>query len=236
MCSCAARWLAYDYELWFHALAGEVRAHLVGARRSGCRRNAKGTAAQRPSLCWLRAKSALVLGDYGLPHRRWVMASALVMRADPVDPHACASGNLAASSTWRHWPRWCYWCRHGHTAYRRSRRGRGSGGLAEQCCQVIVEDCQCLVGVVGGLDIAGGEGAHDVTPRYPGAARSGPAAGIGAGSFHQVPGTPGTMSAMSTTAMMIRPVRTMACSLPVTPGSWPPPAAGSRCLLLTARR
>jgi len=49
------------------------------------------------------------------------------------------------------------------------RRGRGPGGLAEQCCQVIVEDCQCLAGVAGGLDIAGGEGAHDVTPRYPGA-------------------------------------------------------------------
>src|SRR6185437_13462897 len=32
------------------------------------------------------------------------MASALVMRADPVDLHACASGHLAASSTWRHWP------------------------------------------------------------------------------------------------------------------------------------
>jgi hypothetical protein len=39
---------------------------------------------------------------------------------------------------------------------------------------VIVEDCQCLAGVVGGLDIAGGEGAHDVTPGYPDTARSGP--------------------------------------------------------------
>jgi hypothetical protein len=72
--------------------------------------------------------------------------------------------------------------------------------------------------LVGGLDVAGGEGVYDVTPGYPGAARSGPAAGIGTGSFHRIPDTPSTRSAMSTTAMMIRPMRTMACSLPVTPG------------------
>ena len=72
--------------------------------------------------------------------------------------------------------------------------------------------------VAGGPGIAGGEGAHDVTPGYPGAARCGPAAGIGAGSFRWIPGTPGIMSAMSATAMMIRPMRTIACSLPVPPG------------------
>ena len=44
---------------------------------------------------------------------------------------------------------------------------------------------------------------------------------------------------MSTTAMMIRPMRgheTMARSLPVTRDSWPPRAAGSRCLLLSLHR
>ena len=35
--------------------------------------------------------------------------------------------------------------------------------------------------------------------------------------FHWIPGTPGTRSAMSTT-MMIRPMGTLACSLPVTLG------------------
>ena len=31
------------------------------------------------------------------------------------------------------------------------------GWVAGRCCQVIAEDCRCLAGVVGGLDIAGGE-------------------------------------------------------------------------------
>jgi len=31
------------------------------------------------------------------------MASALVVRADLVDLHACAAGNLTASSAWRRW-------------------------------------------------------------------------------------------------------------------------------------
>jgi hypothetical protein len=53
---------------------------------------------------------------------------------------------------------------------------------------------------------------------YPGAARSGLRRGIGAGSFRWIPGISGIPSAMSTTAMVIRPMRTMACSLPVTPG------------------
>ena len=55
------------------------------------------------------------------------------------------------------------------------------GWVSRQGCQVIAEDGRCLAGLSVGLDIAGGEGARDVTSRYPGAARSGPAAGIGAG-------------------------------------------------------
>jgi hypothetical protein len=35
---------------------------------------------------------------------------------------------------------------------------------------------------------------------------------------------------MSTTAMMIRPLKTMTRSLPVNRDSWPPRAAGSGCL------
>ena len=41
--------------------------------------------------------------------------------------------------------------------------------------------------VVGGRGITGGEAAHDVTPGYPGAARSGTAAGIGTGSYRWIP-------------------------------------------------
>jgi rod shape-determining protein MreB len=68
------------------------------------------------------------------------------------------------------------------------------------------------------IRVGGDEMDQAVTPGYPGAARSGPAAGIGTGSYRWIPATPGTRSAMSTTALMIRPIRTMACSLPVTPG------------------
>jgi hypothetical protein len=37
-------------------------------RAIGVSRECEGTAAKRPSLAGSRAKSALVLGDYGLPH------------------------------------------------------------------------------------------------------------------------------------------------------------------------
>ena len=48
------------------------------------------------------------------------------------------------------------------------------------------------------IRVGGDEMDRAVTPGYPGAARSGPAAGIGTGSYHWIPGT---RSAMSTTAM-----------------------------------
>jgi hypothetical protein len=78
--------------------------------------------------------------------------------------------------------------------------------------------------LASGLDVAGAEGAHDVTA--PGT-RVLPAPAlqlaVRAGGFHRIPGTPSTNSAMSTTAMMVRavmigPMRTMARSLPVNPG------------------
>jgi hypothetical protein len=69
------------------------------------------------------------------------------------------------------------------------------GWVSEQCGQVIVEDCQRLAAVVGGRGITGGEAAHDVTPGYPGAARSGLAAGIGTGSStgYPAPRAPGAL-------------------------------------------
>jgi len=77
--------------------------------------------------------------------------------------------------------------------------------------------------LAGGPGGAGAEGAHDVPSRYRGAA--GPARRLAwrTGGFHRIPDTSSTRSAMSTTAMMIRPlmigpIRTMARSLPVTPG------------------
>ena len=71
---------------------------------------------------------------------------------------------------------------------------------------VIVKPCQCEL--VGGLDVAGAEGAHGC--HRPGIrAVPGPASRLAlrADGFHRMPDTPSTrraMSAMSATAMMIR--------------------------------
>jgi hypothetical protein len=49
--------------------------------------------------------------------------------------------------------------------------------------------------LVRGLDTSREVKVLTISPlRYPGAARSGPAAGIFAGSFHQMPGTPSTIT------------------------------------------
>jgi hypothetical protein len=65
----------------------------------------------------------------------------------------------------------------------------------------------------------GGQGAHDVTDpgirAVPGPARR---LASGTGGFYRIPDTSSTRRVIRTTAMMIRPMRTMARSLPVTPG------------------
>ena len=50
--------------------------------------NGNGTAAQRPSLSGLKAKSALVLGDYGLPHHVISRTGALFAMQDTRWDHA----------------------------------------------------------------------------------------------------------------------------------------------------
>ena len=91
------------------------------------------------------------------------------------------------------------------------------GGLAGQGCQVIVEDCGCLAG----LSVA----AASREVKMPAMSRLGiralPGPACGGHWCRQLPldtRHSGIPSAMNTTAMMIRPMRTMACSLPVTPG------------------
>jgi hypothetical protein len=63
---------------------------------------------------------------------------------------------------------------------------------------------------VSGLDVAGAEGAHDVTAPVSGCSQIRPAAG---GARRQHPPDAGTASTMSTAMMMIRPMRSIACSL-----------------------
>jgi hypothetical protein len=65
----------------------------------------------------------------------------------------------------------------------------------------------------------GGQGAHDVTDPGIGAV-PGPARRLasGTGGFYRIPDTPSTRRVIRTTAMMTRPMRAMARSLPVTPG------------------
>jgi hypothetical protein len=64
----------------------------------------------------------------------------------------------------------------------------------------------------------GGQGALDVTDPGIRAARSGPAAGIGHRRLLPDTRHPSSRRVIRKTAMMIRPMRTMARSLPVTPG------------------
>jgi hypothetical protein len=70
----------------------------------------------------------------------------------------------------------------------------------------------------GGIDIAGGEGPRDGTAQYPGAARCGPAAGIGVGSFRWMPGDTGHSERDEHEGEDDQAGEDMACSVPVTPG------------------
>src|SRR6185437_14632964 len=73
---------------------------------------------------------------------------------------------------------------------------------------------------VSDLDGAGAEGVHYVTASVSGRSPVRPC------GWHCA--TPSTRSTISTTAMMIRPLKTMTRSLPVNRDSRPPRAAGSR--------
>jgi len=55
-------------DLGFRIAAGWGSVHLMGAGAFGRTGEWPGTAALRPSLAGFNAKSALILGDYGLPH------------------------------------------------------------------------------------------------------------------------------------------------------------------------
>jgi hypothetical protein len=102
------------------------------------------------------------------------------------------------------------------------------GGRHRRWRAVVVEPGQGEA--VGGLNIAQSESGHVVTARGHGALR-GPALRLasGTGGFRQMRGTHSTRSAMGTTAMMIRLMRTMARAPSGEPrDSWPPPAADSQ--------